>query len=411
MSRNAPVLHLEPISATDPPHVDPFADEALLSSSGSSSSSSHTTANDHSLGKRASDTTVVDIENEQMLKQTNPTSTSSDEKSTYDQYQQYLNVYPVPEKNYEIVDDGVSHHSRGRSRSSFGIKRSFSRRSASRKSMRSYISNISMINRKNLARFGKSKVSFLLFNTLYTVIGILMAILAVFTYVGNYSMAPLVLIVRRDLFLGLTIVGCGMIVTGLIGFAGAFLHKKRLLSTHSLLLAPVLVGLIVSGYIAYKQRHDVHWDREVAWGWGDLGENRKVIQNSFQCCGYFSSYDRPYVDSTCANYQFASTHYTTRSLHERSSAHSIQLMARQGQLPGIPSFEPSTSVPQTPNRENDGSSLDIPAAPAPRPGCLNSWKNFAGKWLTIIYAFCFSMIPLSLVEFIVSILATNHVYD
>ena len=141
---------------------------------------------------------------------------------------------------------------------------------------------------------------------------------------------------------------------------------------------------------------------------GQVAHTQNCLQ--FQCCGYFSSYDRPFVDTTCANYQFASTHHP-RSLHERSFVHYIRLMARQGQLPGIPSFEPTTFVPQTPNPANDGSSLDIPAAPPARPGCLNSWKSFAGKWLTIIYAFCFSMIPLSLLEFIVSVLATNHVYD
>ncbi|KAJ3122213.1 hypothetical protein HK098_003013 [Nowakowskiella sp. JEL0407] len=40
------------------------------------------------------------------------------------------------------------------------------RRTLSRLSKRSYISNLSTLNRKNLARFGGSKITFLIFNSL-----------------------------------------------------------------------------------------------------------------------------------------------------------------------------------------------------------------------------------------------------
>ncbi|KAJ3043745.1 hypothetical protein HDV00_004151 [Rhizophlyctis rosea] len=442
MSDSSRTLHLEPIATEAELLVDPFADDPPLSPSPDSSSNSSTTiTSDPCDGNPNAKSDALFVKGHQSDKHNSynsRVSSSSDQKHPYNQYHHHLHVYPIPDgpngaKGYDIgtvddIDASSRHSRRGRTSFAASAKRSFSRRSPSRKSIRSYISNISAINRKNLARFGKSKVSFLVFNSLYTLVGLLLITLAATTFSGNYSMSPLVLIVRRDLFLGLTIVAAAMIVTGIIGFSGAFLHRKRLLTTHSMLLAPILIGLIVIGFMSFKQRNDIHWDREVAADWGELGDNRRVIQDlvcaalfqptkatcidqcheianmQFQCCGYFSSYDRPFVDDTCANYQ-DSTHAST--LARRSS-----LWPRQNQVPNIPEVPPTADqIPNTPDPADDGIPIIIPDTPTGRVGCLQPWKTFASRWLLAIYCFCFAMVPLSFVVFIVGILAANHIYD
>ncbi|KAJ3166974.1 hypothetical protein HDU88_003063 [Geranomyces variabilis] len=234
-------------------------------------------------------------------------------------------------------------------------------------SRRSYISNLSSIHRKNLMRFGLSKCVFLVSNTLLTFLGLSAAILGLCTLLDRYSTAALVRLIRTDILLLYTITSALAVAVGLVGFLGAFTHRKNIISIHNLLLWPIMAGLIVAGYLSFHQRSDMKWRDYLSDKWDAFGSEKAIVQDQYACCGFYSSLDRPLNTDHCT----------------------------------IPPYVPIPSA----------STVSAVVDPATFPGCYEPWHDFTASYLEAIYISAFSCIPLIMFVFIVGLLAANHIYD
>jgi hypothetical protein len=99
-----------------------------------------------------------------------------------------------------------------------------------------------------------------------------------FTWISNFSDAPLIVIVSEAVLTGLTATAALMACTGFLGFLGAFTHRKAILALYALLTWPVLAGWITVGYIGYKNRNSVDWEYTASKNWDDFSTEKQVIQ-------------------------------------------------------------------------------------------------------------------------------------
>ncbi|KAI8824233.1 Tetraspanin family-domain-containing protein [Fimicolochytrium jonesii] len=279
----------------------------------------------------------------------------------------------------------------------------------SARSFRSYISNLSYINRKNLARFGKSKLTFLVANTVLTFIGLATVLFGIFTFLNNNPTAMVMRMIRVDLLFLLTLTSGALTIVGLVGFLGAFMHRKNILSIHSVLLWPILAGLIVLGYMAYNQLNTSAWDDFLTNKWDTLYDQRGFVQDKFNCCGFFSGLDRPLAVDHCvppsppAVNQVGAPSTSPQSKRRRQSRpakrqvrlHEVGQNVLQGQDTSSSPPGPASGTP------------DFASA----PGCYMSWNDHASSFLRTTYICAFCGIPLLLFVFIVGLLASNHIYD
>ncbi|KAJ3025296.1 hypothetical protein HK097_006712, partial [Rhizophlyctis rosea] len=156
--------------------------------------------------------------------------------------------------------------------------RSLSRKSLGRaSSMRSWASK----HRKNYKFFGKSKVTFLILNAMFTFTATSLLLFSLFTFLNTYIYAPIIkTILPTVLYLSISL-AILMTLTGFIGFLGAFLHWKAVLVVFQVLVVPCLVGDIVIGYLAHQYVHDVHFQTRGTREWTERYGNgtRGDIQN------------------------------------------------------------------------------------------------------------------------------------
>ncbi|TPX57459.1 hypothetical protein PhCBS80983_g03809 [Powellomyces hirtus] len=256
-------------------------------------------------------------------------------------------------------------------------------------SRRSYISNLSLINRKNLARFGISKMIFLLSNTLLTFLGLSVSLFGVFTLINQYTSASFMRLIRVDILFLVTVTSGLAACVGMIGFLGAFMHRKRIISIHSLLLWPILAGLIVTGYMSYNQLNNAKWNNYLSDKWVGIGDQKAVVQDRYSCCGFYSSLDRPLGMGHCLIPQFPDSAAASPSQpQQRMRSRAKRQTAIAAEIPTQPVIDP-----------------------AAKAGCYKPWNSFATSFLRTIYISAFSCIPLVLFVFIVGLLAANHIYD
>ncbi len=190
----------------------------------------------------------------------------------------------------------------------------------------------------------------------------------------------LVLDIRRDILAISTAIGALMLIASILGFLGAFLHKKKLLISFLLLVWPAIAISITGGFLAYKERNDGSFVNHLSFTW-DSGNSQTFIQEQFQCCGFYWALDRPVPSDSCQG-----------SVASLTSGASFRRVL--GRLQKRQSVDP-TIVPST--------SQDL-------PGCIATWGDYISTYLQLTYVAAFSTIPLNLFAFIVGILATNHIY-
>ncbi|KAJ3101580.1 hypothetical protein HDU97_001259 [Phlyctochytrium planicorne] len=148
--------------------------------------------------------------------------------------------------------------------------------------------------RLDLTRMGKSKIVYVVVNGLYTFASIAAIILISFTWTDFYPVAPLFRILSRTVLI-LSTATAGMIfVNGVLGFVGAFLHHKPLIVASIILGLVAIVVDIVTGYLAYRFVHHVHWDEMLWTEWDNYPRHDRItIESKLACCGYLSAMDRP----------------------------------------------------------------------------------------------------------------------
>src|ERR1700722_3694697 len=90
------------------------------------------------------------------------------------------------------------------------------------------------------------------------------------------------------------------IVTALVGWAGILLNNRSFLAVFTFFLWLCFAMLVVPGYVTYKRR-TFNLEGKITSQWSrSLGdEGRLRIQNSLECCGYFSPFVEATVSQTC----------------------------------------------------------------------------------------------------------------
>ncbi|KAJ3034245.1 hypothetical protein HDV00_005238 [Rhizophlyctis rosea] len=381
---------------------------------------------------------------------------------------------------------GASDVRRNVSGRSFGLVRTLSRIS-----QRSYGSNLSRVRRRDYLRFGRSKVAFLVFDTLeridgshiniklsdktdptklpihqFIFVAIAVLLFTSFTWSNRYTESDVIRIFEPALLICITILGVVMAIVGALGYIGAFAHKKLAIGVHAVLLWPVVLAAIVLGFWAYKTLHNSGLENNLSDKWDLAGVGRGQIQLQLTCCGYFSELDRPYTDELCEGY--VNTGNTTTIaptiLKARAGAWTVQPVNATKTPPPQPAAKPPSPSPAPPKPSPSpvspssppSPSPAIPSAPSPPSspsssppspplaaaspppsttlptptpdadestiptfepqedqflGCHDAWLGLVTKYLKGVYIGAFSIIPLCLVMFVVSVLAGNHIYD
>jgi phosphate/sulfate permease len=192
----------------------------------------------------------------------------------------------------------------------------------------------------------------------------------------------------------ITIVGSLMTLNALIGYFGAFRHKKVVLIVYLLLIWPILGVDVAVGFMSYHQRNDGNLMDELSVIWNTV--DRQNIQDDYECCGFLWALDRPFIDSRCigginGTTTTNSTTNTATEITNTSEADDSTLQRRS-----LRHFKRQ----------------DIPTIDTePYPGCVSTWGEDISNYLKACYIFAFSLIILLLSTFIIGILTTNHIYD
>lgn len=202
---------------------------------------------------------------------------------------------------------------------------------------------------KRHLRWNKFKWTFLVANTLLTVIAIGGLVGTILTWTNVWAQSDIVRVVNRtELILGTTAAAL-MFTTAILGWAGILLNNRAFLAVWTLLLWADFAFLVAPGYIAYK-RHTFNLEGKMNETWSRaLGvDKRRMVQNTLTCCGWFN-----------------------------------------------PTIEASES--------------NLCYARSPLPGCKGRMTRFERKALRWIYTCAFSLVGPHLVLIVVALLASNHI--
>ena len=152
----------------------------------------------------------------------------------------------------------------------------------------------------------------------------------------------------RDILILITSAASMLLFTALLGMTGTLLNSRPILAVYALLLWPAFISLLSVGYVAYK-RDAFSLDHKLNLSWSrhydTLG--RLIIQDSLQCCGFYST------------------------LHAASP--SKRCYSR-----------------------------------APLPGCKGNLYNFEHQNLSRIWRAAFALVPIHMINLVVALLCANH---
>ena len=152
-----------------------------------------------------------------------------------------------------------------------------------------------------------------------------------------------------DLLILITWAASLLLFTAFLGMAGTLLNSRPILAAYTVLLWPAFVSLLSVGYVAYK-RDTLSLDHKLNLSWSRHYNrfDRLTIQDSLQCCGFFST------------------------SHAISPSKRCYLRA-------------------------------------PLPGCKRNLYNFEHQNLSRIWRAAFALVPLHMFNLVVALLCANHI--
>ncbi|KAF8169049.1 hypothetical protein K438DRAFT_243712 [Mycena galopus ATCC 62051] len=150
------------------------------------------------------------------------------------------------------------------------------------------------------ARWNKFKWILVCSNLIYTAfsLGALAFMLTVWFDVWEHAD---VLRVGNHLELVLTTAAAAMaLLTAVIGWAGIVLNNRGFLAVYTFFLWIAFATLVIPGYLTYK-KFAFNLQGKINKQWSEIlgAEGRLRIQNSLECCGYFSPFVEATISSTC----------------------------------------------------------------------------------------------------------------
>ena len=90
------------------------------------------------------------------------------------------------------------------------------------------------------------------------------------------------------------------LLTSLIGWAGILLNNRGFLAWYTFLTWITFAFLVTPGYLTYKRRtFNLEGKINAQWSRNLNTEDRLLIQNQLNCCGYFSPFVEATVSQTC----------------------------------------------------------------------------------------------------------------
>ena len=152
-----------------------------------------------------------------------------------------------------------------------------------------------------------------------------------------------------DLLILITWAASMLLFTALLGVTGTLLNSRPILAVYTLLLWPAFISLLSVGYVAYK-RDTFSLDHKLNLSWSRRFNSldRLRIQDSLQCCGFYST------------------------LHAISPSKRCYLRS-------------------------------------PLPGCKRNFYNFEHQNLSRIWRAAFALVPLHMFNLAIALLCANHI--
>ncbi|KAM6494286.1 Tetraspanin family domain containing protein [Amanita muscaria] len=174
-------------------------------------------------------------------------------------------------------------------------------------------------------------------------------ICALLTWFRTWRLASVMLIADNDVMVLITIAGSITMLTALTGMIGTMLNSRPLLAVYAVLLWSTLIAIFIVGRISYR-RSTFALDRKLnlAWSRYYTALGRLLIQDTLQCCGYYT-----------------------------------------------PQHEVTLSDSCHPN--------------AVLPGCKTGLYAFEQENLKLVWTMALSLVPLHVVNIVVGLLCANHV--
>lgn len=157
------------------------------------------------------------------------------------------------------------------------------------------------------------------------------------------------LVADSDILALITLAASLLLAASLVGATGTILNSRPILAMYAILLWPSLASLLSVGYMSYK-RAVFAPDRKLNLAWSEwyTSLGRQIIQDSLSCCGYYNPAHEAAFGSRCF---------------------------------------PLTTM----------------------PGCKGALLRFESSNLTAVWTTIFSVVPLHLVNIVISLLCANHV--
>lgn len=131
----------------------------------------------------------------------------------------------------------------------------------------------------------------------YGAVGLVCAIM---TWFKAWDKADVMNVADNDILVIITLTASMLVFTALVGICGVFLNSRPILAAYTLLLWPALVSLLAIGYVSYKRvTFLLDHKLNLAWSQYYTSLGRLLIQDSLQCCGYYSALHEATPSSRC----------------------------------------------------------------------------------------------------------------
>ena len=154
--------------------------------------------------------------------------------------------------------------------------------------------------KKERLRWNKFKWALFVANTVLTLyaLGTLIAILLTWGNVFDHS-DVIKTANKTELILGTTAASL-FFVTAIIGWCGILLNNRAFLAIYNLLLWISFAFLVAPGYVTYKKRiFNLEGKMNFLWSRNLNTDDRREIQDSLSCCGYYNPFIEAAESSRC----------------------------------------------------------------------------------------------------------------
>jgi hypothetical protein len=153
---------------------------------------------------------------------------------------------------------------------------------------------------QRILRWTKFKWALFLANIALTCYSIAVMIACLMIWFDIFQHSEVMLVANKPELITSTLAASLGIVASVVGWAGILLNNRMFLAIYSFLLWAVFAALVTPGYLCYKRR-TFNLEGKVNSQWSrDLDSTGRLrIQNSLQCCGYYSPFVEASISATC----------------------------------------------------------------------------------------------------------------